>query len=252
KTDEDYCRHRNKPLEIAARRKEKINEVIATGETLKWEEKFQMPDGQVKHHLRHISPVKDSEGHVKYLIGYGIEISEYKRIEEAIQLSEKKYRELFNYSQAWICTHDLKGVLLSVNPAACMALEYTAGEMIGKPLLDFLPDEDKPLFNENYINPLLRHGKYDGVFRIVSKPGKVIYLLYQNYKLDVDGRDPYAIGFAQDITHRIEAERELRRAKKMTEAAARAKEIFLANMSHEIRTPMNGVLGIAGLLSKTD
>ncbi len=69
--------------------------------------------------------------------------------------------------------------------------------------------------------------------------------------MDVPGVEPYVIGFAQDISDRIKVERELRTAKKITEDAARAKEVFLANMSHEIRTPMNGVLGIAGLLAKT-
>lgn len=63
---------------------------------------------------------------------------------------------------------------------------------------------------------------------------------------------PYIIGFSQDITNRIKAERELIKAKEETERASKVKEVFLANISHEIRTPMNGILGIGGLLYKTN
>lgn len=252
KTVEDYCRILQKPHELAVRRKEMIDEAVQTKQLLKWEERFELPDGQVKYHVRHIQPVLDGDGQVKSCIAYSIDISDQKRAEEYIQLSEKKYRDLFNYSQAWICTHDLHGKLLSVNPAASLALDYTAGEMVGRQLMEFIPQEDHVLYESNYLQPILRHGKSEGVFRIQGKTGKVIYLLYQNYKMDVPGVEPYVIGFAQDISDRIKVERELRQAKKITEEAARAKEVFLANMSHEIRTPMNGVLGIAGLLAKTN
>ncbi|THU37028.1 PAS domain S-box protein [Niastella caeni] len=251
KTIEEYCRIRQKPPELAIRRKEMIDEAVQTKQMQKWEERFEFPDGQVKYHIRHIQPVLDAQENVKFCIAYSIDISDQKRAEEYIQLSEKKYRDLFNYSQAWICTHDLNGRLLSVNPAASLALDYTAGEMVGKPMMEFIPEEDKPLFEMNYLQPILRQGKSEGVFRIQGKTGVVKYLLYQNYKMDVPGVEPYVIGFAQDISDRIKAERELKQAKKITEEAARAKEVFLANMSHEIRTPMNGVLGIAGLLAKT-
>jgi PAS domain S-box-containing protein len=252
KTIEDYCILRNKPPELAATRRAVLEKAIETKQLQKWEEKYESPDGQSKCQLRLIHPILDEQGEVKSCIAYSIEISDQKWAEAQIQLSERKYRDLFNYSQAWICTHDLNGVLLSVNPAACFALDYTAGEMVGKRLTELLPEEDRALFDQNYLQPFLRDGKSEGVFRVVSKSGKVVYLLYQNYKMDGPGIEPYVIGFAQDITTRIEAERELRHAKKLTEEAALAKERFLANMSHEIRTPMNGVLGIAGLLAKTN
>ena len=61
----------------------------------------------------------------------------------------------------------------------------------------------------------------------------------------------YFIALLHRIVLRVsETNQELIAAKKIAEAAARAKSDFLANMSHEIRTPMNALVGFTEILTQ--
>ena len=200
---------------------------------------------------RGIAVERDPKGRSLKIIGTHADISFLKRMEEERKISEKRYRDLFNYSQALICTHDLTGKILAVNPAILAVLQYSEAEMVGRSIADFVPEEIRSMFAANYLDVIINTGKAQGVFSVISKTGKKLYLLYQNYKVEEAGADPYIIGFSQDITERILAEQDLMQTKRLIEEASKAKETFLANMSHEIRTPMNGIMGIAGLMAKT-
>lgn len=252
KKDEDYCELRNKPFSIVEGRRKIFNQVIESKKLVAWEEALTLPNGNKEFHYRNMYPVIDDAGEVEMVIGYGVNITDRKRIEDQVRINEKRYRDLFNYSQALICTHDPNGILLSVNPAICETLGYTAEELIGRPLMSFIPEKENENFKPYYLDVVLKEGKSKGVFRALHKNGKKLFLLFQNYLVEEDGVDPYVIGFSQDITERINAENELLLAKQITENVSKAKEIFLANMSHEIRTPMNGILGVANLLAKTE
>jgi PAS domain S-box-containing protein len=251
KTDDEYFKMRGKNTSIPSRRKQLFSELMLTKKEVEWEEELINKKGVKEIHLRKMYPVLDEEGNVKMVIGYGLDISERKNIEEQVKLSEKRYRDLFNYSKALICTHDLDGRILTVNPAILQILQYKETEMVGRNISEFVPIEAQPYFKAEYIDIIVKNGKAQGVFSVISRYGKKIYLLYQNYKVEEPGAEPYIIGFSQDITQRVLAEQELLHAQKITEEIHKAKETFLANMSHEIRTPMNGILGIAGLLAKT-
>jgi PAS domain S-box-containing protein len=251
KTDEEYCIKRGKNIVIAERRRALFQQLMQTKQQVEWEEEMVDAAGKKEILLRKIFPVPDEQGNVKMVIGYGVNITERKKIEEQVSRSEKRYRDLFNYSQALICTHALNGCIMSANPAILHAMQYTEAEMIGRSIKDFIPLAQQEQFTLNYLDVINKNGRSQGVFSVLNKAGKKIYLLYQNYKVEEKDAAPYIIGFSQDITQRILAEQELMQAKKLTEHSAAAKNAFLATMSHEIRTPMNGILGVAALMAKT-
>lgn len=251
KTNEEYCIKRGKDIAIADKRNELFKQLLETKKEVEWEEEMTNKNGEKEILLRKMCPVPDEQGNIKMVIGYGINITERKRIEEKVISSEKRYRDLFNYSQALICTHELNGRIISANPSILHAMQYTAPEMIGRSIKEFIPVSQQDLFERNYLDVINKNGRSQGVFSVLNKAGKKIYLLYQNYKVEEPGKEPYIIGFSQDVTQRILAEQELMHAKKISEESIQAKKTFLANMSHEIRTPMNGILGVAALMAKT-
>jgi PAS domain S-box-containing protein len=252
KTNEEFCEHAGRGDQIARARRQTFEKVMRSRQMVEWEEEIVNPQGEKEYFIRKVHPVLDEKGEVQWIIIYAVNITERREFEEQIQRSEKRYRDLFNYSQALICTHDMSGRLLAVNPEICKTLGYEEEQMIGHKIQDFIPAEHRPRFEEEYTRAIQKDDNtVGGVFCVINSAGEKIYLLYRNFRVEEPGLDPYVIGFSQDVTERIKIEKELRFAKQLTDEVAKAKEAFLAHMSHEIRTPMNGILGIASLLSKT-
>ena len=251
KTDEEYCAYRNRPQSLAAVRRQNFNEVMRTKQQRTWEEHITTPEGSVLTMLRNMCPVMDEQNNVDFIIGYGLNITDRKKIEEQLKINEKRYRDLYDFSPALIYTHDLDGTMLSVNPAISTVLGYSGHEVVNKNIKILLPVVDQDKIQTEYLQKVNSSGISKGIFRASHKNGATKYLFYQNYKVEEQDTEPYIIGFSQDITERILAEKELLLAKRNTEKMAKVKDTFLANMSHELRTPMNGILGVTNLLTKT-
>ena len=144
------------------------------------------------------------------LAGAFQDITLSKRAIAALEASDRRYRKLFQYSQGLICTHDHEGVLLSVNPAAAKSLDYSVGEMIGRPLTDFMRPELHPRFHE-YLLRMMRKDSDAGMLELLAKDGSRRIWQYHNVlDDDADGDEPYVLGHAQDVTERYRQERQLR------------------------------------------
>ncbi|HEY8971168.1 MAG TPA: PAS domain S-box protein, partial [Puia sp.] len=152
KTNEEFCQYAGRPERTARARRQAFLKVLRTKEMIEWGEEVRDENGHFQHYLQKVYPVLNAEGDVQWVIIYGITITERKEFEEKIRRSEKRYRDLFNYSQALICTHDMSGRLLAINPEICRVLGYAEGEMISRRIQDFIPAEHQSKFREEYLD----------------------------------------------------------------------------------------------------
>jgi PAS domain S-box-containing protein len=167
----------------------------------------------------------------------------------AIQDSEQHYHELFNNTLGLFCTHDMSGNILSLNPAAAASLERSEEDLLGKNLSLVLPAGRKEMFDD-YLKQVATHKIAEGVMRVISASGKDKYWAYRNIRIDCPGSPSYVVGLSQDITHRIQLEKELKKAKEKETEMRKSRELFFTSMSHELRTPLNAIRGFTKLLLK--
>jgi PAS domain S-box-containing protein len=180
------------------------------------------------------------------------DITERKRTEEALKISEHRYRAIIQDQTELICRYLPDGCLSFVNEAYCRYFNKTEAELIGYQVIPFFSDEMQDVIREmmdslNQDEPVVEMEHcvtVNGKERWQHWIGRAMY--------DDNGKLFEYQGVGRDITERKQVEKELRRAKETAEAATRAKSEFLANMSHEIRTPMNGVIGMTELLLNTE
>ena len=251
KKDEDYVKKRKKDFKIVEGRKKIFSETLKSKQLKSWEEEFKHEDGTSTYMMRNMHPVINNNNEIDLVIGYGVDITNIKTIQKQIVESEKRYKDVIDNSLALIATHDLEGKFLTSNPMVSTLYGYSDDEFIGRSLMDFLPEEDKLLFHENYLNQIKKNKDATGTFRVLHKNGHVVYTLFNNFLKEEPGKKPYVICFGVDISQRILVEKELKKEKKVTEELAQTKQNFLANMSHEIRTPMNAIMGMSRQLQKS-
>ncbi|RFP66883.1 PAS domain S-box protein [Hymenobacter lapidiphilus] len=241
------------PGSMAARELEEFTAsdefVLRTGQELVHENTFTLRNGTTMWLQTVKRPLVRADGSVNVL-GVSTDITEMKNARQTLEKSTKQYRDLMQYSQALICTHDLTGRILSVNPAAAQLVGAAPERLVGRMLREILD----PGFHDElgkYLRQAHEQQQLTGLLTLSGPDGRLHHLIYDNYRVEEPGEKPYVIAYGQEITERLLAEKELIRAKEEAENTAQAKENFLANMSHEIRTPINGILGMAGLLAKT-
>ena len=136
---------------------------------------------------------------------------EKQQVENALAISEAKYRSLVDFAGAGIARVDTQGRFSFVNQALCDTTGYTEQEMLGMPFADFLHPEDLGTFLEIFQGAAdAPDKKLHLEFRVVHKDGHTVYC-QSNPTIYREGEK--IAGFnaiIEDITQRKLAEQEVR------------------------------------------
>jgi len=140
---------------------------------------------------------------------------------QALVESERRYRQMVEHGGAFICTHDLKGILLSVNRAAAESLGYRPEEMTGRSLGDFLEDGRDSAFDA-YLAEIAATPMVSGLMSVKTRDGKIRTWAYHNSRYQEPGQEPSVLGHAQDVTEMKDLEETLKLTQFSVDRAADA------------------------------
>jgi len=193
------------------------------------------------------------EGLPSRVIGTHSDITERKLAEQAIIISEEKYRNILANMNLGLLEVDNDEVIQFANQSFCDMSGYKLDEITGKKASGLFPSNDSKDVLDNK-NRLRQKGISDAYeVTVTNRKGEPRWWLISGApRYNDSGELMGSIGIHLDITDRKKLEMELNDAREVAEQSVRTKEAFLANMSHEIRTPMNAIMGMGRQLEKTE
>jgi len=188
--------------------KKSLKKVFENGEKDSFENIGVSTDNSIYWYRTRVGLIK-SGGKVISAILVGTDITERKRMEEAIETSEAKLRAVFNTAVDGIITIDEAGIIESYNTSAARIFGYDPEEVIGKNLNLLMP-EPYHSQHDGYIHNYLNTGiaKIIGIGREAKgqrKDGTIFPMELAVSEVILNERRWFT-GVIRDITERVEAE----------------------------------------------
>ena len=188
-----------------------LNEALAKQDELDVELQVCRKDDQAFYAHFSLAQARDANGRVTGIIIYGLDISDRKRAEHALQQSNERFRGLVESTSDWVWEMDANGVFTYVSPQIKVLLGYEQQDVVGKTMFDFMPDDESVGMKEQFVELVTRqdammalgyHGMHkNGLLRILENNGVPFF--------NEAGKLLGYRGIGRDITERQQTEQAL-------------------------------------------
>lgn len=189
---------------------------------------------------------------VKGIVSNSRDVTEKKKVEEAIRASEERYRNLFFNNPMSIYIWDIETYeILEVNDTAPRQYGYSREEFLALSMLELREQEEIPQYRE--FTKRLMAAKPEtitkGVWKHKRKNGDPLFMEIYSQKLLFKDRNA-VIAIANNVTEKILLETKLEeernaKQKEITEAVIRVQEKERYEISRELHDNVNQQLTVA-------
>ncbi|CAG0928900.1 Phytochrome-like protein cph1 [Thermoflexales bacterium] len=147
------------------------------------------------------------DGQVRILVVVR-DVSARKETEAALRREKRFAEDIINSLPGIFYMYNERGELVRWNKLSELVTGYSADELLGKSILDFLASEEQAQVVTRFTLAM-EEGAADGEGELVTKDGQLVPYYFMSVRTELDDQ-VYLIGFGIDLSFRRQAEREVR------------------------------------------
>lgn len=183
----------------------KYREAVRTKKSVYWEETTPYPTG-IRHGEVTLTPHLDDKGRVSHLIGIVHDVTDRRKMEEALQASEERYRFLADHTEDLVSLVDLKANRLYISPSYFRRTGWTQEDLTKHHWKTRVHPDDLKLVERNR-NQNIRGRQTNIEYRLICRDGSIIWIESACKPIrDHRGQVTRLLSWSHDITLRKEAE----------------------------------------------
>ena len=206
-----------------------VIETFATGNGKRCRATLVYADGTRGPVMVHTAPIRDSRGEVELVVEIGADIGEVRRLQERLQATQQRYRQLFDEAPCYITVQAPDLTIRAANRRFQEDFELTVGAFCHK----IYKDRDQACPDCPVQRTFADGESHECEMEVTSKRGETYRVLIQTAPI----RNP-----AGEITHVMEMSTNVTRTRRLEDQLA-SLGLMIGSVSHGIKGLLTGLDG---------